>query len=839
MSYVLRINNVAVDLFPNQDLSIEIDYYDTTNADALKIPFAFNSRIPYTVVNSSILDSYNYDNQYGNLTRKKYPYVIITKDGDVVSRGVVRVSSVVVNSSEPYYELEFKDSVSELSNALRELTFSELYDDPFSTQVRTLQTYLTSNPGYANRDIEIPFVDLDNIQDATGYEQRVFTSWGTTGKKYGLFPALKVTSFFERVFDKIGVNVSSKFLNNTSTWKPENLYVLYPTHLSYNPTNKRESHLFPFPYHVSENTNQWDGVDINVGGSTAVGISNYFLSLKKTYEPHGPTNYDPEASSIIEREYGDQFRTSTSVTDWGDENVGYVSYGSGFDAKFAFNSGNVTIAGLKACYLSTDYTDDNDNLLPLTIRIKNLNTAKFTPYVFVYESYTTTSLPTYKIPMLDTNGNQLKLTPTGFSDNTGIDNVPFGTTIFDYGTLSFPTFTAKIDNTISYPIKGGSTYSYAIGLEMVEGSLLVDGYLKLLVGGTTPGVSVELPNYLLTEKDVRKKRVFGYNWSILDLKVDNIGDLAATIPTDNFQFSHSFTNNESVGVYDLFVDLTKRFNLSIAYDYINDELIFDDARDLRFGIRYFDDYVDTLKPFEISTGELPPKEIHLLNKEQNGIYDKFESGLSVGSVKKELQLNGIGEKKIDFITSLINPINKSICQDPVPSDPILLNNGRVEKKKVGMIKNEMPDFDKVGLRIFYLKTPAYPTYVKYPVFKHLNPYGELIRQIVYEDVALVSLQGYPVNYGENVGEYDLRFADRDGNTFPAYDLMVNNERFLANTKNKMTFYAAIPDFIFSNGEFLNKTFRFRKTQEDFLVNSITDARLYDGWLYGKFEIIFL
>ncbi len=837
MSYVLKINSVAADLFPNQDLSIEINYYDTTNLDALKIPFSFTSRLPYTTINNAIFSSYNYNNSYGNLTKLKYPYVV-TKDGNTISQGVVRVSSVIVNSTEPYYELEFQDVISELGKNLRELKFSDLYDDTFSTQVRTLSTYLTGNVGYGNRDIEIPFIDVDNIQGATGYESRVLTSWGTTGKKFGLFPALNVVSFFNRVFSKIGIDVNSKFLSGTGTWFADNLYVLYPTHLSYNPTSKRESYLFPFPYHVSENKNQWDGAQVNISGGTSVGIANYFLSAKKTYEPHGPTNYSVE-ESVIEREYGDQLRTSAGVSDWGDENIGYVGYGSGFDAKFAFTGGTVTIAGLKACYATTEYTDDNENVLPLIVRIKQLNNAKFTPYVLIYESYTTTSAPTYKIPMLDANGDVIKLTPTAFSDNTGIDNIVFGSTVVDYGTLSFPTFNAKIDDTIAYEIKGGSTYSYAIGLEMSEGSLIVDKYLKLLVGGSTPAVSLEETNVAFVEKDVKKKRVFGYDWSVLGIKVDNHGMVPATCPSDNFQFSHSFTNNESISVYDLFTDLLKRFSLSVIYDYYNSELILDDIRDRRNGIIYFDEYVDSLKPFEITAGELPPKEIHLLNNDNDGKYDKFESGLTVGSIKKPFVENGVGEKAIEFKTSLINPVNKTVCLDDVYVDPILLNNGLVEKQEVGQITNEIPDFDKIGLRIFYLKNPAYPSSVRYPVFKEYNQYGQQIRQIVYKQIGIFTLQGYPVNFGALTGEYDLRFADRDGNEYFAYTHITSNERFLSSTNNKMMFYAAVPDYMLSNNDLFKKQFKFMKTGEGFIINSITDAKLYDDFLYGKFEIVFV
>jgi hypothetical protein len=837
MSYRLRVDNQFVDLFPNQEINIGVDYYDTANIDSIKIPFTFNTNVPYTSKNKTVL-GYNHEAGFSGISLEEVPYEIYKGD-DLISSGKARVQSVVINSTEPYFELELKDRVSEFSKTLRELKIEDLYNDSFSTQVRTLSTYLTSNEGYNQRDIEIPFVDFDNIQKTSGYESRQFTSWGTTGKKFGLMPALRIVDFIDRVFSTAGIAYTSKFTSGTGSWDPRNLYMLYPTYLSAEPVSKRESYLFPFPYHVQANTDQDIEIEVEVNNEqwTTIPNQNYKLIAKETYEPFGPTNYAP-ADAVVSRDYGDQFRTPGGVTDWGDENVGYVSYGSSFDAKFAFNSGTVTISGLKTCIFALEGEYDGQIIPEFIEGVISSSQAVFRPYVLIYESYTTSSQPTYRIPMVDANGEKITLSVSSVALNSDpLDFVPYSIASDNASTFVFNTFTAKIDDTISYQINGGSTYSYAIGVYM-EGTVLCNTASWGFNQDDEAYLFNLKTNRQITQIDVVKQRTFGYDWSTLGIKVDNIGNLAATIPNDNFQFKRSLMNNTSISVYDLFVDITKRFGLSLIYDYVTGNVILDNLKDVRTTVGQFDTYVDTLKPYEIYAGVVPPKTIKLLNKVNNGLYDKLEDELAVGSFSGVLNQNGSGEQSVEFISSIINPINKTVCLDVFETDPLLLNNGLVGLPEVGDIKNMIPDYDQVGLRIFYLQNPANETTLRYPVFRQYNDYGQKIRQVVYKAFGPITLQGYPVLSGSG-NQKDLRFGYADGTAGPAYDYLVSTERFVASENNKMAFYAAIPDTMFQNGELYKKKFRFNKTSENFIVNSISDAKIYDGYMYGKFEIIFV
>ena len=167
-----------------------------------------------------------------------------------------------------------------------------------------------------------------------------------------MFPSLRVVDFLDRVFDYLNFTYTSEFISGTGSWLANDLYMLYPAFLSTNEANKRNAFLFPHPYNVPINQDQeLDEVSlVDSNGQTIIlsknKITNYLLTEAETYEPHGPTNY---AFPAVETkyDYGFQYRTSTGVADFGSENIGYIAYGSAFDAKVDWSGGgSVTILSL-------------------------------------------------------------------------------------------------------------------------------------------------------------------------------------------------------------------------------------------------------------------------------------------------------------------------------------------------------------------------------------------------------------------------------------------------------------------------------------------------------------
>lgn len=849
MSYLVKIDSQLIDLFPNQDITISTEYYDTQNPDSIKIPFVFEANFPYTNRNKTVL-SYNHTSSFSLLSYQSYDYEIYDGD-DLISSGKARVESVVVNSSEPYFTVAFYDKVSEFSKSLRELKFEDIYNDSFSTTVRTLSTYLGSNQGYNGRDIEIPFVDMDNIQKSSGYESRVFSTYAGNAKRFGLMPALKITNFFERVFTHLGYSYNSKFIDGTASWNATNLYMLYPTFLSSAPASKRESFLFMHPYAVPYNQDLTGLglVNESIGGIAynfnVSDISNYYLSVRETYEPHGPTNYDPSAEAIVSYEFGDQLRTNTGVTQYGDEQIGFVSFGSAFNASIQFQGTTVNVFGLRYSVTASEYEYNGtfyQGPIPTNVEITSLNDAVFTPYIYIYESFQTSDEPTYRIPMLDASGDVIELTPIGVTTPTNpLDHPADGNTLLD-SILVFPTFSAKLSETEEYLLNGGSRYSVAFGLEMTGGSLIVDHYttakstLNLIPFGYQIAAGEEL-----TRSNITKARVYGYDWSALPVVVDNAGNLPATCPNDVFSFRESIQNNTEYSVYDVFVDLMKRFGLNLVYDYtsVTPEFILDNLNDVRLVTLNMDNYIDSLKPYEISGPLQPFKTLKLLNQKKAGIYDYRKDENAVGSYVGDFNQDGTGELTVSFITSLINNTNKSICKEETFIDPIELADGLIGVQETGSITNEIPEYTDVGLRVFYLRDPVYDTTVRYPVFRHYNDYGQVIDQIVYKSFGAYNLQGYPENDLSGTNELNLYYQLDNGTTTDSFNYLIETERFTATNNVKMSFYAAIPGTWFTSGYIFSRKFRFAKTNESFIISSISDARLYNRYMYGKLEIIFV
>ena len=911
MSVVVKIDNVEIDLYPDFDISFGLDMYDTEDPSKIRVPFSFANKFPYTTLNK---DRFNYDYSVSrkNLQITPLDYEILY-NGVRISYGNAFVDGVYVNSEEPYFDIRFEDAVSNFGNKLKELEMSDLYGDAFGITSNTLNTFLASRQNYGNRTLEIPFIDYDNIQSVTGYESRQFTSWGLEDNRYLLQPAIQVKNFFERIFSNLGFTFSSMFASGSvgATYRANDLYFLYPTHLVENNQDKRLVRLEPYPYNVTRNDDQENDGDTDTYGATQLAIHNYKIALTELYGTFGPTNYYlPTGPSDVfqntEYEYGNELATATDVIAEGDVNIGYAAFGSGFDGYVSFNSGtSVTVSGLKTAIVSTYYANDTADIdAPGVINITSVNTAKFTPYIAIYDSFYVGDSPTYKIPMRDVSGNILKLTPT--IGTTATMDKPFMTrevTIFGpdqeftreillpgnvsaNNTLNFANFTAYLDTNEIYRFRGGTRYSVGVLLEMSEGNLSCNYYKEYDTNTTIipPTVSFVAKNPVaiaLTDKLISKQRVYGYPYGTLKIKINSKGYLAATCPSDTFKIKDSFVNSQGIKPYDIFIDLLKRFNLSIFYDYDANKFVVDRTEDLRTSPFFIDQYIDDLVEFQITAPSLRYKSITLKNKEEGGYYDVHkETEMAVGSTTQAFDAIGKEELEVNFITSLIDPTTKTICGEPIYMDPEELANNLLAVEETGYIKNQILEFDKVGLRLFYLRTHTAPTVIRFPTFRKFNRYGQDIEQIVYEELGTYFLGGYPVITHPTLGQ-DLRFGDRYNNVFleaqilygnyfnrvtsdggvveggscvesglfllgardtfnyDAYTKYISSEKFKSASGTAMTFYAALPLSFIEDMHYAYRKFRFGDTNEEFVITNISDGKIYDNYLYSKLDIKFL
>ena len=140
MSYTLKIGDVGslveVDLFPQQELSISLEYNDLQQPDNIKIPYSFRGSIPLSITNQSAV-SYN-SSGYNSTTWEEKQYEVYNSAGDLVSAGVCKVTSVTLNSAEPVINLEFSDRVAEFINTIKDLSIGDVYNDTFATTVNSI-----------------------------------------------------------------------------------------------------------------------------------------------------------------------------------------------------------------------------------------------------------------------------------------------------------------------------------------------------------------------------------------------------------------------------------------------------------------------------------------------------------------------------------------------------------------------------------------------------------------------------------------------------------------------------------------------------------------------------
>ena len=110
-----NVNYYEVDLFPEQQLEYDLDFYDSLEIDKVKLPFYTTLKIPLTINNqasnrfnfvpvSSLSVDFPKDDFYFKVT--------VYGDSNVEIGGILNVMSFEYNSSQSYIEVELKDYLS-------------------------------------------------------------------------------------------------------------------------------------------------------------------------------------------------------------------------------------------------------------------------------------------------------------------------------------------------------------------------------------------------------------------------------------------------------------------------------------------------------------------------------------------------------------------------------------------------------------------------------------------------------------------------------------------------------------------------------------------------------
>ena len=127
-----NVTYYEVDLFPEQQLDYDLDFYDSLEIDKVKLPFYTTLRIPLTTVNKAS-NRFNFEPSTSLTTDfpKEDFYFKITIFGSTSTEiaGILNVKSFEYNSAESYVEVELKDYLSKYLAQVKDVQLGNLYTD--------------------------------------------------------------------------------------------------------------------------------------------------------------------------------------------------------------------------------------------------------------------------------------------------------------------------------------------------------------------------------------------------------------------------------------------------------------------------------------------------------------------------------------------------------------------------------------------------------------------------------------------------------------------------------------------------------------------------------------
>jgi len=773
-----NVNYYEVDLFPQQRLEYDLDFYDTLDIDKVKIPFYTTMRIPLTT-NNKASNRFNFEplsSLSGDFPKDDF-YFKITVFGSSTNteiEGILNVTSFEYNSSEPYIEVDIKDYISKYLSKVKDFNLGSLYAiDSYYANRRTFAQFLDvtsgvgeagvigQNPDYT-RPISFPYIDFVNDVDGKfGYAARQFLEYGPGLSRTGIMPVFSVPKFFEYIgrnldaqFSNFDVRVDSKLFGigqyagspQYPDFQPEKLHMVVPSQLlAKQDVNTRNFSIRQSPAWAGVNTNL--ATCTNLLGSQNLIHTEWFGAM----ETAGNYGTDGEGQPLYSVEqWGASKRMSfypyDFVNGFDEDGIrGFFCPKVSFNASLGLSSGqtSATISGLK--YEIPIIQEDKMvvNLFPSDPN----STIRFRLNVGVYADGTIKK----QIPLQDSQGNEIILDTSTASPIQGYSNKNDYTVDFDYkscrtgagilnnagaivgpfsnwfDTLEFEPVTVYFPQDEEMFIDGGSEYSINYFLEPLDGTLVVeyiDDYLYQPPNAPIPPYWYQATTAQGTFEvyDIKKAITRIGNpdgtgdYGRLDIKFTSNADTFLYKTDDEFIISESIDKTCPLSVQEILLAVLKRFDCGLFYEFDNST----------------SEHVLRVDPLSIArTG----------GQDINQYVDDLKSVLITdgGDKIKSLELNNadyglyfddldndkviIGSTKQDInqdgVAELKIDLNssiyyKSVCGDEGPSYDDLTNYDAFSQNEIGFTENIFTQNKDVGLRFAFLDKPLYKTNLLVP-----------------------------------------------------------------------------------------------------------------------------
>ena len=900
MNFELEISNdnvnfFKVDLFPEQQLEYDLDFYDSLDISKVKLPFYTTLRIPLTSVNQAS-NRFNFD-PFNSATidfpkQDFYFKITIFGSSNTQIAGILNAKSFEYNSSRSFINVELKDYLSKYIAEIKDKNLSVIYDDNYFTARQTMSSFLTNEAGIINqnpdytRPIAFPYIDFCNDVDGKfGYAARQFLEYGPGMTRAGIAPSFSVQGFFEYLADYISttnfpLRVDSRIfeigafdgITGLTDFEPEKLQFLPPARLlAKQDTNRRNFFIRQSPAWAGTNQSLESCEDIN--GNAKLIHCNYFSSI----ETCGNYGTDSEGLPLY------------SVDDWGsskrmdfypydntsgddlDGIRGFFAPKVSFNAALSFNSGNpsATLEGLK---FEIPLVGEDKMVIGINEDVPE-STIRWKAYIGVYKDGETVK----KIALQDINGDDILLDQSnigglsqgfsnksnhgtsatydfficpvqnnGFHEGAILDNI-YASTYRD--TIDFEPVEVYFPTGEEMMIDSGSQYSINYFLEPFDGELS----LNIVTAYTQHGSHYDSSAYdlLITGVSDFKKAITRIDsYGQLDINFSSNADVLPYRTTDEVIIQDSINQTCPLTLSEVLTAILKRFECGLFYEYdsvnATHVLRIDPLSLARTGGQDINDFLDDLKSVKISNAGDKVKSLEINNENYQGYFDDLNNdGVTIGSTLQEINTEGIAEIKIDLKSSVYY---KSVCGAENDSEGFNSNFGAFSSNELGLTANVFTMNKDVGLRFAFLDKPLYRTNMLTP-HVYLNGFRTDNKMVTESQVifsnSLITTLSNTINgqhifngrlFSYNTAGWNLLFENEDGVVQDAYtDIFAVSEKILQSDNPRIEFSLVIPTSNLANLNFFLQTLSATNFTPNGILVKSASGDVYDDYAYLDIE----
>ena len=881
-----NITYYDVDLFPEQQLEYDLDFYDSVEIDKVKLPFYTKLRIPLTTNNKA---SNRFDFEPVTSPALDFPkddfYFKITIYGSSSTQiaGILNVVSFEYNSAQSYIEVELKDYLSKYLAQVKDLKLGELYTDTYYTSRHTLNNFRANtasggeagikgtNPDYT-RPMSFPYVDFVNDVDGKfGYGARQFLEYGTGIDRTGIMPVFSVRGFLQYLTAYISstafpIRVDSKLFAlgdyaaapAFADFQAEKLHMVIPSQLlAKEDINRRNFFVRQAPAWSGTNQSLNSCVDLN--NNPKLIHTQWFGNM----ETAGNYGTDAEGNPLYASvDWGAEKRMGFYPADL-DDNGDYFFDGIrgffcpkvSFNADIRLNSGATSVV-IERPKLEIPVVQEDKLVEAIFI---NTSTMRFKMYVGVYED----GFMVKKIPLEDAQGDDIILTMANvYATQQGNSNKGSNSDPYDYfqcrenhedhgvllgngalweDVLWFEDFTAYFPQDQELFVNGGSRYGVNYFIEPLDGELDVR-YATDYAHGSSHHTATEFQQSLISVGDLRKLVTRVSSYGSLNIKFNSNADTLLYKLTDEFIISDSINQTCPLNVSEILTGILKRFDCGLFYEFdastSEHVLRIDPLSIVRTGSQDINNLIDDLKSVKISNGGDKVKLLEINNKDYGLYFDDIDNdGITVGSTVQEINPEGIVEIKINLESSIYN---RSVCGDEASdmSGNQNFQNGAFNEKELAFTPNIFTKNKDVGLRFAFLDKPLVDTNLKIPhiKLKGNDQSGQMITETerIYIDLGQHTFNGrlFPTN----TAGWSLMFEDESGNTTDTYDnIFAVSEKILQSENPRIEFDMVVPTSNLASLDFFLQTLTCTRITPGGILVKSASGDVYDDYAYITIE----